>query len=85
MFSPLFILIVGAFIGFYIGIASERWFGRRRPPALTPPAWAVVNGLKAYPDCVECQCYPEGRLDCPDHLQCRLTLGMPAPSAGKSS
>lgn len=30
----------------------------------------VLDGLKAFPNCVECQCYPECRNDCPDYLQC---------------
>lgn len=30
----------------------------------------VVEGLKGFPDCAVCQCYPECRKDCPDHLQC---------------
>ena len=32
------------------------------------------NGLKGYPRCAECQCYPECRLDCPDHLACAARL-----------
>jgi hypothetical protein len=33
-----------------------------------------VSGLKGFPGCKECQCYPEGRVDCPDHLKCREWL-----------
>lgn len=28
------------------------------------------EGLKAFSDCQPCQCYPECRIDCPDHRQC---------------
>lgn len=33
------------------------------------------GGFKAFPSCKECQCYPEGRNDCPDHKECRKRLG----------
>jgi hypothetical protein len=33
-----------------------------------------MNGLKAFPECKECQCYPECRIDCPDHGDCLLRL-----------
>lgn len=26
--------------------------------------------IKSHPDCKECQCYPECRMDCPDWRQC---------------
>lgn len=35
---------------------------------------AVVEGLKGFPDCTDCQCYPEGRVDCLDHKGCRRRL-----------
>lgn len=35
----------------------------------------LASGLKGFPDCQECQCYPEGRKDCPDHQSCREKLG----------
>jgi hypothetical protein len=31
-------------------------------------------GLKGFPGCKNCQCYPEGRNDCPDHMKCRAWL-----------
>lgn len=31
---------------------------------------AVENGFKAFPNCTICQCYPECRVDCPDHQSC---------------
>jgi hypothetical protein len=31
-------------------------------------------GLKGFPGCKGCQCYPEGRVDCQDHLKCREWL-----------
>jgi hypothetical protein len=34
----------------------------------------LETGLKGFPDCKVCQCYPEGRSDCPDHKECRLVL-----------
>lgn len=30
----------------------------------------VERGFKGFPDCDSCQCYPECRNDCPDHLKC---------------
>lgn len=30
----------------------------------------IEYGLLAFPNCKECQCYPECRTDCPNHLQC---------------
>ena len=30
----------------------------------------LKNGLKGFPECAECQCYPECRNDCPNHLEC---------------
>lgn len=30
----------------------------------------IASGFKGFPDCEECQCYPECRNDCPDYLQC---------------
>jgi hypothetical protein len=31
---------------------------------------AVAMGFKGFPDCPECQCYPECRVDCPDREKC---------------
>jgi hypothetical protein len=31
-------------------------------------------GLKGFPGCPGCQCYPEGRNDCADHMKCREWL-----------
>lgn len=33
-----------------------------------------MQGLKAFPDCQECQCYPECRTDCPDRIACMARL-----------
>lgn len=30
----------------------------------------VARGFKGFPECDVCQCYPECRCDCPEHLQC---------------
>jgi hypothetical protein len=35
----------------------------------------IALGLKAFPLCEECQCYPEGRIDCPDSAACMVRLG----------
>jgi hypothetical protein len=35
----------------------------------------VARGLNGFPDCPECQCYPEGRNDCPKHRECIERLG----------
>jgi hypothetical protein len=46
----------------------------------------IANGLKGFPDCRECQCYPECRIDCPDHLKCleRLPEYKQVPREGGS-
>jgi hypothetical protein len=38
------------------------------------PSW-ITNGLKGFPECEECQCYPECRIDCPDNEKCLERLG----------
>ena len=35
----------------------------------------LARGFQGFPDCTECQCYPEGRNDCPKHRECRRVLG----------
>jgi len=30
----------------------------------------IAAGFQGFHDCEVCQCYPECRCDCPDHLQC---------------
>jgi hypothetical protein len=35
----------------------------------------LVSGLQGFPHCDVCQCYPEGRNDCPKHRQCIERLG----------
>lgn len=30
----------------------------------------MIGGIKDWPDCTECQCYPECRNDCPDWVAC---------------
>lgn len=30
----------------------------------------MIEPIKGHPCCEECQCYPECRSDCQDHLQC---------------
>lgn len=30
----------------------------------------IAGGLKVFPECTECQCYPECRADCADHMEC---------------
>lgn len=35
---------------------------------------AFRQPIKSHPLCKECQCYPEGRNDCPDHMKCREWL-----------
>lgn len=34
----------------------------------------ITEGFKGFPDCEECQCYPECRIDCPDHRECLKRL-----------
>jgi hypothetical protein len=34
----------------------------------------VIEPIKSHPNCEECQCYPEGRNDCPDHMKCRSRM-----------
>lgn len=29
-----------------------------------------LKGINGFPECAECQCYPECRTDCPDHALC---------------
>lgn len=40
----------------------------------------IREGLKGFPDCEECQCYPECRVDCPDHKACMQKLPEYLPS-----
>jgi hypothetical protein len=30
----------------------------------------LIEPIKMHPGCEVCQCYPECRIDCPDHLKC---------------
>jgi hypothetical protein len=30
----------------------------------------MIEPIKMHPLCAECQCYPECRTDCPEHLRC---------------
>lgn len=53
-------------------------FGPKRDPILEAQLAStrafLEDGLKGYPDCEECQCYPECRTDCPDHLKCAAQM-----------
>lgn len=60
-------------VGFVLISASEPRRIENGPPILppvtrdSPPTFAL---LKAFPECAECQCYPECRMDCPDWREC---------------
>lgn len=58
-----------------------RWWTPKETPAseaLRDPYGGALlaAGLKGFPECEECQCYPEGRIDCPDHVECNKRLGL---------
>jgi hypothetical protein len=42
----------------------------------------MTLGFKGFPECEECQCYPECRADCPDHLKCLERLPEYRPRFG---
>jgi hypothetical protein len=42
----------------------------------------MIEPIKCHPGCDICQCYPEGRNDCPDHMKCRARLGYTEPPTG---
>lgn len=58
------------------GVAHILYVPRKpREPLRDPYGDAfLAAGLKGFPECEECQCYPEGRVDCPDHVECNKRL-----------
>lgn len=61
----------------------KRLFSRPPPPQRNYEMEALLaRGFKGYPDDPNCQCYPECRIDCPDHVECKKRLypnSAPAP------
>lgn len=49
------------------------FFNERKPRPAETPRW-LAQGLKGFPECPECQCYPECRKDCPDRAECLKRL-----------
>ena len=43
-----------------------------------------LEPIKQHPGCKDCQCYPEGRNDCPNFTACRVRLGY-AASEGEAA
>lgn len=42
---------------------------------MTRFADSFIPPIKSHPGDKVCQCYPEGRNDCPDHMRCREHYG----------
>jgi hypothetical protein len=66
-------VVLGVVAWITIATMRQERAAARRPP-LRLHSDVLEAGLKGFPDCPGCQCYPEGRADCPDHLDCRARL-----------
>lgn len=71
----LVVVVLGVVIVDHVLTLREERAQRRRWPRPRPLSReALEAGLKGFPGDPVCQCYPEGRKDCPDHLDCRARL-----------